>query len=102
MSAVTVATEPVPAQALEMALRQAITALDGEPGGAEHRRVLERTYLHGSPSQEAAAEVLGLSFSTYRRHLARAQERLVEVLWAVEVGQAVPAPVGGSEHRVTW
>lgn len=96
MSAVTDPTQPVPAQALETALRQAITALDRVPGGSEHRRVLERTYLHGSPSQEAAAEVLGLPFSTYRRHLARAHERLVEVLWAVEVGQVVPAPVGGT------
>ena len=30
--------------------------------------------------------MLGLPFSTYRRHLARATERLVDVLWAVEVG----------------
>jgi hypothetical protein len=83
---------PVPAQALEATLRQAIAALDGEPGGAEHRRVLERTYLHGAPSQEAAAEVLGLPFSTYRRHLSRAHDRIVEVLWAVEVGQLAVAP----------
>jgi hypothetical protein len=30
--------------------------------------------------------VLDLPFSTYRRHLARAIDRLVDVLWAVEVG----------------
>ena len=49
-------------------------------------------YLHGAPSQEAAAEVLGLPFSTYRRHLSRAHDRIVEVLWAVEVGQLAVAP----------
>ncbi|HEX5200106.1 MAG TPA: AAA family ATPase [Actinoplanes sp.] len=86
-------TQPVPAQALEATLRQAIAALDREPGGAEHRRVLARTYLHGSTSQEAAAAVLGLPFSTYRRHLARAHQRLTEVLWAVEVGQLAVEPV---------
>ena len=42
------------------------------------------------------AEVLDLPFSTYRRHLARAHERLVEVLWSVEVGRAV-LPVGEQE-----
>jgi len=80
-------THPIPAKALEATLRAAIAALDEEPAGAEHRRVLERTYLHGAPSQEAAAELLGLPFSTYRRHLAKAQARLSEVLWAVEVGR---------------
>ena len=35
--------------------------------------------------------MLGLPFSTYRRHLARAHERLVEVLWSVEIGER-PAP----------
>ena len=32
-------------------------------------------------------EVLGLPFSTYRRHLARAHERLTDLLWAVEIGE---------------
>lgn len=86
------APPPTLAAALATTLVTAITGLDQEPGGAEHRRVLERTYLHGTGTQEAAAELLGLPFSTYRRHLAKAHERLVEVLWAVEVGQV--APVG--------
>jgi hypothetical protein len=40
-----------------------------------------------APTQEAAAEVLGLPFSTYRRYLAKAVERLTDVLWAVEIGE---------------
>ena len=60
-----------------------------------------------APTQEAAAEVLDLPFSTYRRHLARAVEQLTELLWAVEIGEARLAdprsvaarskPVGASE-----
>ena len=99
-------TQPVPAQALEATLRSTIEALGDEPGGAEHRRVLERTYLHGAPSQEAAAALLALPFSTYRRHLARAHARLTEVLWAVETGRSEPAthhePAERNEHQMTW
>lgn len=75
-----------PSAALADTLRGAITGLAHERGGDEHRRVLERTFVAGAPSQEAAAELLDLPFSTYRRHLARATDRLVEVLWAVELG----------------
>jgi hypothetical protein len=71
---------------LRTSLLTGIARLGDEPKGELLRRVLERTYLRGAPSQEAAAEVLGLPFSTYRRHLARATERLAELLWAVEVG----------------
>jgi hypothetical protein len=80
--------------------------LGGEPGGASAERlratiegaigclgdqpleaVLRRTFVRGAPTQEAAAEVLGLAFSTYRRHLAKAVEQLTDVLWAVEIGE---------------
>ncbi|HVK36664.1 MAG TPA: hypothetical protein VM428_13505, partial [Microlunatus sp.] len=74
-----------PPATLAEVLRGTIAELSTERGGAEHRRVLERTFLAGAPSQEAAAELLDLPFSTYRRHLARATDRLVEVLWAIEL-----------------
>ena len=45
------------------------------------------TFVRAAPTQEAAAEVLGLPFSTYRRHLATALDELVELLWAVEIGE---------------
>ena len=51
-------------------------------------RVLDLTYFNPVPKQEAAAERLGLSFSTYRRHLAAGVDRLTEWLWQQE--QAVP------------
>ena len=67
----------------------AIARVGEEPKGEPLRRVLDRTFLRPAPSQEAAAEVLGLPFSTYRRHLGRAVERVVDLLWAVETGQEV-------------
>jgi len=41
-------------------------------------RVLDLTYLNPAPKQEAAADRLGLSFSTYRRHLTAVVDRLTE------------------------
>ena len=70
-------------------LMAAIARVAEEPKGAPLHRVLDRTFLRPALSQEAAAEVLGLPFSTYRRHLGRAVERVVELLWAVETGQEV-------------
>jgi hypothetical protein len=63
-----------------------IARVGEEPRGEVLGRVLDRTFLRPAPSQEAAAEVLGLPFSTYRRYLARATARLTDVLWAIEVG----------------
>ena len=48
------------------------------------RRVLDLTYFNPAPKQEAAAERLGLPFSTYRRHLTTAVERIIEWLWHQE------------------
>lgn len=57
-------------------------------------RVLDRTFVHAAPNQEAAADVLDLPFSTYRRHLGRAVERLTEVLWSIEIGERPPPGSG--------
>jgi TolB-like protein len=59
-------------------------------------RVLELTYFNPAPKQAAAADRLGLSFSTYRRHLTSGVSRLVEWLWQQEqqayVANATEAP----------
>jgi hypothetical protein len=62
-------------------IRAAIDGLTELPRGDRLRAVLHRTYLSPAPSQEAAAEALGLPFSTYRRHLAKAVAELTEKLW---------------------
>ena len=51
-------------------------------------RILDLTYLNPAPKQEAAADRLGLSFSTYRRHLTAGVDRLIEWLWQQEQGGA--------------
>jgi AAA ATPase domain len=66
----------------------AVARLAGEPKGDQLRAVLNRTYVRAAPTQEAAAEVLGLPFSTYRRYLGRAVEQVTEVLWSMEIGSA--------------
>ncbi len=75
------------AERLGAVLTAAIDGLAHEPRGERLVRVLDRTFRHAVPSQEAAAELLGLPFSTYRRHLGRAIERLTDVLWEIETGQ---------------
>jgi hypothetical protein len=73
--------------ALREALRAAVEDLAELPRGDRLRAVLHRTYLSPAPTQEAAAEALGLPFSTYRRHLAKAVDELTDRLWARETGQ---------------
>jgi hypothetical protein len=84
------ATSPLAGTALGPHVGEAVLAgiarLDDEPRGALLHRVLDRTYVRPAPNQEAAAQVLDLPFSTYRRYLARATARLVELLWSIEVG----------------
>ena len=47
--------------------------------------VLDLTYLNPAPKQEAAANRLGLPYSTYRRHLTAGVDRLTEWLWKQEL-----------------
>ena len=85
--------EPPNAESLADLLRMAVDALDQHPRDQKLLRAVERTYLRPAPTQEAAAEVLGLPFSTYRRHLSQGVERIVAWLWDREVYGAA------SEHR---
>ena len=48
-------------------------------------RAVERTYLRPAATQEAAAALLGLPFSTYRRHLSQGMARVVSWCWEREV-----------------
>ena len=86
-------------------LRRSIIAAIGLVGAGPRNsslgRVLDRTYVRAASTQEAAADVLGLPFSTYRRHLALALEKLTDVLWAVEIGELRPVDLGSSRAEVT-
>ena len=46
----------------------------------------ERPYFRPAPTQAIAAERLDLPFSTYRRHLRRGIDHVVDALWQIETG----------------
>jgi len=75
--------EPVPA--LRARIRAAADELRTDPRDEKLYRAVDRTYLRPAPTQERAAEVLDLPFSTYRRHLTLGVERIVELLWQHEL-----------------
>ena len=75
-------------QRLRASLVAGIGQIGAGPRSGRLERVLDRTYVHPAPTQEAAAEVLDVPFSTYRRHLGRAVEQLTDLLWDVEIGEA--------------
>ena len=72
-------------QELRALIEEAVATLAGDPRDAKLARALERTYVKPAPTQEAAAELLGLPFSTYRGHLTRGIERVADRLWQREL-----------------
>jgi TolB-like protein len=71
-------------QALRALLVETAKALFAGERDQRLYRVLDLTYFSPAPKQEAAADRLGLSFSTYRRHLTAGVDRLIEWLWNQE------------------
>lgn len=84
-----------PANALRELLEEGIRDLGRDPRAGKPHRALDVTYLRGAPTQEAAAERLGLSFTTYRRHLTAGIERLCDDLWRRELGRMPGMPHSG-------
>jgi hypothetical protein len=71
---------------LKTKIKEATELLRVHPRDEKLFLALDKTYLHPAPTQEAAAELLDLPFSTYRRHLTNGIQRLTEILWRQEVG----------------
>ena len=71
--------------ALQSLVKEAAQFLESSPRDAKCYRALYHTYLHPAPTQEQAAEILDLPFSTYRRHLKNGMTRLAEILWNREI-----------------
>ena len=76
--------EALTAQHLRQTLAEAAETLFANARDQKLHRVIELTYFNPAPKQEAAAERLGLPFSTYRRHLTSSVERITEWLWHLE------------------
>jgi hypothetical protein len=73
-------------EALRGLLEDASHALEASPREAKFYRVLHKTYFSPARSQEQAAEMLDLPFSTYRRYLKSGVDQVTEWLWQREVG----------------
>jgi hypothetical protein len=72
-------------EALRALLVKTAGQLHANPRDEKLFRALERTYFKPAATQEAAAELLDLPFSTYRRHLTKGVQRLTEMLWEREI-----------------
>ncbi|WP_433193932.1 ATP-binding protein [Nocardia sp. CA-107356] len=72
-------------KSLTEVLADAAQSLLAERGGEKLHRAVNVAYFKGAPTQEVAAELLGLPFSTYRRHLGTAVDRMSELLWHHEL-----------------
>jgi hypothetical protein len=78
------AGEPV-AEVLEALLREAVASLQADPRDEKLHRALDRAYMRPAQSHEAAAELLGVPLSSFRRHLARGTARVAAWLWEREL-----------------
>jgi hypothetical protein len=73
--------------ALQHLLYDTISALNRHPKRARAYRALKMTFLTPAHTQEKAAELLDLPFSTYRRHLKEGIAYVTRTLWHREMGQ---------------
>jgi TolB-like protein len=80
-------------QDLREMLAESAGVLFANPRDQKLYRVLELTYFNPVPKQDAAADRLGLSFSTYRRYLRSSVDRICDWLWQQEQeGRLPPGP----------
>jgi hypothetical protein len=70
---------------LRALLLEAGQTMQSHPKQVKWHRALHHTYFQPAATQEQAAELLDLPFSTYRRHLRAAIQYVTEWLWAREV-----------------
>lgn len=71
--------------ALQALIAEKLQLLQRSPREAKLYRALYHTFVQPAPTQERAAELLDLPFSTYRRHLKEGVARLAELLWELEL-----------------
>jgi hypothetical protein len=69
------------AETLRAAVEEAVDTMQGTTRGDKLHRTLAVTFFHGSLTQEAAAERLGIAFGTYRHRLTAAIAVVTEELW---------------------
>jgi hypothetical protein len=80
--------QPATPARLQALLREAVAGLLANPKDLKFHRAIWHTYVEPAPTQEQAAELLGLPFNTYRYHLAQGIERIADWLWQRELSGA--------------
>ena len=74
-----------PGGALRKVLHETVERLGADPREVKPYRAITMTFMQNTPTQQAAADRLGLPFSTYRRHLTRGLRRVCDLLWQREL-----------------
>ncbi|HXV97646.1 MAG TPA: ATP-binding protein, partial [Anaerolineae bacterium] len=72
--------------ALQAVIKEAAEQLHSSPRQKKFYQALHHTYFYPAPTQEQAAELLDLPFSTFRRHLKTGMTQLTQLLWQREIG----------------
>lgn len=75
------------AAALQTLLREALARLQSSPRQIKLYTALYHTYFQPASTQEQAAELLDLPFSTFRRHLTAGIAEITHMLWQWEIGE---------------
>lgn len=70
---------------LQTLVREVVESLQTSPREAKSYRALYHTYIHPAATQEQAAELLDLPFSTFRRHLKAGVGHVADILWHREI-----------------
>jgi hypothetical protein len=71
---------------LQDLLESACDELKQSPRSAKFYGAICHTYLRPAASQEQAADLLDVPFSTFRRHLKSGLEHVTAMLWQQEIG----------------
>ncbi len=71
--------------ALRGLLKEAAEQMRTAPKENKFYRAVYHTYIQPAATQEQAAELLDVPFSSYRRHLKSGMARIAEILWQAEV-----------------
>lgn len=72
--------------ALRSLLKDATEQMGASPKENKFSRAVYHTYIQPAATQEQAAELLDVPFSSYRRHLKSGMARIGEILWQIELG----------------
>jgi hypothetical protein len=71
---------------LQTSIRETADSLRADPRRRKYYKALYHAYIQPAPTHEQAAEVINVPYGTFRRHLKRGLENLVELLWQREIG----------------